>query len=175
MTFICFFKSSLNTRRFEKRQGAFNKTIMIEIRKVEKKEKDEAIKTACDIFFEEQDVPKELTDIKTELSPVWWGAFSDKELVGTVAAYKKDGVRHMGRLTVRKNMRGRHLATELVKTVLKELFESGEPEVRLDAREATKRIILSFGGEVTGEEYRFFKSTCVPVRITKEQFETNNR
>ena len=145
---------------------------MIEIRKVNGKEREIAVQTACDVFFDEQDIPKEMTVIKDELSPIWWGAFSGKELVGTVAAYKESGKQHMGRLTVIKSARGNGLATKLVKTALAELFEKGASEVFLDAREATKSIILHLGGEVIGEEYPFFKSTCVPVKITNEEFQT---
>ncbi len=145
---------------------------MIEIRKVSGKEKEKSVQAACDVFFDEQDIPKEMTVIKNELSPIWWGAFLGEELVGTVAAYKENGEQHMGRLTVTQSARGNGLATKLVKTALTELFNEGANEVFLDAREATKRIILHLGGEVIGEEYPFFKSTCVPVKITKKEFLT---
>lgn len=145
---------------------------MIEIRKANGKEKEKAVQAACDVFFDEQNIPKEMTVIKEELSPIWWGAFSGEELVGTVAAYKENNKQHMGRLTVTQSARGNGLATKLVKTALTELFNEGANEVFLDAREATKRIILHLGGEVIGEEYPFFKSTCVPVKITKEAFLT---
>lgn len=144
---------------------------MIKIKKVFGFDKDKAVKIACDVFYCEQDIPKALTAISEELSPVWWGAFSENEIIGTVAAYKENGKQHLGRLTVTKNMRGNGLATALVKTALKEIFEKDAAEVFLDAREATKRIILRLGGKVIGKEYRFFKSTCTPVRITKEEFE----
>ena len=146
---------------------------MIEIRKVSENEKEKAVKTACDVFYLEQDIPKELTVIGDELSPVWWGAFLKNELIGTIAAYKENGEQHLGRLTVSQAARGNGLATKLVKTALNELFDNGAKEVFLDAREATKRIILHLGGEVIGTEYRFFNSTCVPVRITREQFLKN--
>lgn len=146
---------------------------MIEIRKVTGNEMQKAVQSACDVFFDEQEVPKEMTVIEAEFSPVWWGAFSNEELIGTVAAYKENGRQHMGRLTVLKSARGNGLATKLVETALTELFCNGETEVFLDAREATKRIILRFGGEVIGKEYPFFKSVCVPVKITKEQFFAN--
>jgi len=147
---------------------------MIEIRKLSGKEKEKAVQAACDVFFDEQDIPKEMTVIKDELSPIWWGAFSGEELVGTVAAYKENNEQHMGRLTVTQSARGNGLATKLVKTALTELFNEGASEVFLDAREATKRIILHLGGEVIGEEYPFFKSTCVPVKITKEEFQNGH-
>lgn len=144
---------------------------MIEIRKVTGTEMQKAVQTACNVFFDEQDVPKKLTVIQAELSPVWWGAFSGEELVGTVAAYRENSEQHMGKLTVLKSARGNGLATKLVKTALTELFREGASEVLLDAREATKKIILRLGGEVIGKEYPFFKSVCVPVRITKENFQ----
>ena len=147
---------------------------MLDIRQTTNEETRKAKSIACEIFFEEQAIPKELTPVPDELSPVWWGAFSENELIGTIAEYKENGKQHIGRLTVKKEFRGQRIATMLVTHVLSELFIREVDKVLLDAREATKRIILSLGGEVTGEKYPFFNSTCTPVRITREQFLKNS-
>lgn len=192
---------------------------MYEIRRLSKEEIPAVTAKVNDIFFSEQGIPCELWVIAEEKDPVWWGAFlcaeseaEDAECVlqgahslpiATTAVYMEDGVQHMGRITVDKEMRGRGIGTEIVKYALTELFRAEEQsedivseagaghgssklqkatdasvsEVRLDARPATVHIILNLGGEIAGSEYEFYGGICTPVKITKEKFllQTENK
>ena len=61
---------------------------------------------AQNIFEQEQQIPRALTDIPAEKRPQWWCAEEDGAIVATLVAYVENEVWHMGRLTVAQGLRG---------------------------------------------------------------------
>lgn len=152
------------------RKKGRNEIAMLEIRKIQQSEIPLVMKKIGDIFYLEQGIPKNLNYIDSQYHPQWWGAFQDSRLLGTVASYIENNLCHMGRITVEKELRGQHVGTALIVFALNELFKQDVPEVFLDAREITVHIILRLGGKIIGKEHPFYKGTCTPVSITKDEF-----
>ena len=147
---------------------------MVEVRRVKEEEMQAVMELAEDVFFLEQGIPREMCYIGPEQEPLWWGAFEGEWLVGTAVSYVEDSRRHMGRITVRPQLRGQRIGSAVIEQALRDLFRMGVPEVFLDARPTTVNIILRLWGRVIGAEYEFFKGTCTPIAITKEEFLKKN-
>jgi len=121
------------------------------------------------VFFEEQNIPKELIPLETE-NQIWWGIIKENQIVGTVAAWKMDKEWNWGRLALAKAWRGKGLGLKLVTTSLESLFESGIEEIVMEARDITVEMIIRYGGKITGDKTDFYGNSITPMRILKKDF-----
>lgn len=125
---------------------------------------------AQNIFEQEQQIPRALTDIPAEKRPQWWCAEEDGAIVATLVAYVENEVWHMGRLTVAQGLRGQGIAPRLIRFALEDLFEQGVEELHMEARTAVVRILETFGAEITGEAIPFYVGTITPLCLKKDRF-----
>ena len=140
------------------------------IRRATEADLDPILLLAQNIFESDQGIPRALTHIPPEKQPRWWCVESEGHIGATVVAYVEDGVWHMGRLTVDQTLRGRQVATRLLKYALRDLFTSGVDQLEMEARPSAVHILEKFGAEVTGAATPFYVGTITPVRLTREQF-----
>ena len=139
------------------------------IRKALPSDMEAVLKLAGDIFEGEQKIPRSLNPISPEQNPQWWCAVADGRIAGTAAAFEEGGRWHIGRLAVAKEMRGRHIATELLKTAAAFVFDQGADAIYMEARDITVAIVQKMGGRVTGEPVPFYEGTVTPVVLEKER------
>ena len=137
------------------------------IRKAVPADMDEVYKMAADIFEGEQGIPRDLNPIPPENHPQWWCAEAGGRLAGVAAAFVEGDYWHNGRLAVAKEMRGRHIATELLKTAAAFAFDQGADAVYMEARDITVSIVKKLGGRVIGEPVPFYEGTVTPVVMEK--------
>ena len=129
---------------------------------------------AQNVFEQEQQIPRSLTDIPAEKRPQWWCAETNGAIVATLVAYVENDVWHMGRLTVAQELRGQGVAPRLIRFALEDLFEQGVEELHMEARTAVVRILETFGAEITGEAVPFYVGTITPLRLKKDHFYASN-
>ena len=125
---------------------------------------------AQNVFEQEQQIPRSLTDIPAEKRPQWWCAETNGAIVATLVAYVENDVWHMGRLTVAQELRGQGIAPRLIRFALEDLFEQGVEELHMEARTAVVRILETFGAEITGEAVPFYVGTITPLCLKKDRF-----
>ena len=124
-----------------------------------------------DVFEEEQGIPRALNPIPPENCPQWWCAEAEGRIVGAMAAFVEDGSWHVGRLAVSGAMRGRHIATGLMKTVAASVFDQGADCIYMEARDITVAIVKKLGGRVTGEPVLFYGERLTPAVLERGRFE----
>ncbi len=129
---------------------------------------------AQNVFEQEQQIPRSLTDIPAEKRPQWWCAEKDGTIVATLVAYIENDVWHMGRLTVAQELRGQGIAPRLIRFALEDLFEQGVEELHMEARTAVVRILETLGAEITGKAIPFYVGTITPLRLKKDHFYASN-
>ena len=94
--------------------------------------------------------------------------------MGAIASYWEDGQAHMGRLVVRQDMRGHHIAAALLEHVLLEMFTQGAEKVCTVSRPAAAHLLGKMGGSVAGEAYQFYDDICIPVDVLRKNFRPLN-
>ena len=142
------------------------------VRRAREAETDMLSKQAEDIFAIEQKIPREYCPIPAQKRPMWWCAEQAGDIVGTVAAYWEGEVCHMGRMTVSRELRRQHIATELLTFSVEDLFDQGIDELFMEAREITVHILLKMGAEVVGETVPFYEGTVTPLILKKENYKS---
>lgn len=123
-----------------------------------------------DVFTGEQGIPQEMNPIAPDRQPVWWYVLEEGRIVAAAAAYCLDGEWHMGRIAVAKPARGRGIGTRLIRHALREIFDMGAQRVRMEARDATVRIVRRMGAEMAGEPFGFYGANVTPVVVEKGKF-----
>ena len=84
---------------------------------------------------------------------------------------RRTGRWHIGRLAVAKEMRGRHIATELLKTAAAFVFDQGVDSIYMEARDITVAIVQKMAAAGSGgEPVPFYEGTVTPVMLEKERF-----
>ena len=121
-------------------------------------------------FTGEQDIPQELNYLPAEKQPHWFCAEENGKLVGTIAFFRESDGWHAGRIAIEPRCRGQHIGTRLISYALSEMFGTGAEEIRLEARPITVHILTGLGAQITGEPFPFYRSTCTPIRIKREDF-----
>ena len=140
------------------------------LRKASESDLNAVLTLAQNIFEQEQQIPRSLTDIPAAKRPQWWCAEVDGVIVATVVAYVENDVWHMGRLTVAQEQRKQGIAPRLIRFALEDLFEQGVEELHMEARTAVVRILETFGAEITGETIPFYVGTITPLCLKKDRF-----
>ncbi len=121
-------------------------------------------------FSLEQGIPEEMNALPQDKKPQWFCAAENETVIGTIAFFQETDGWHAGRFAVEPSYRGRHIGTELLIFALREMFMSGADEIKMDGRPATARIMTRLGAEIAGKEYMFYNSTCIPLRLAKDDF-----
>ena len=130
---------------------------------------DSAILFLENVFYKEQNIPKELIPLENDTQK-WWCIRSSNEVVGIVAAWEIKSEWHWGRLAIHKNLRGLGLGKKIAIKSLDELFQMGIEKVMIEARDITVEMVLKMGGENTGEKTYFYGHPITPMKIHKNDF-----
>ena len=141
------------------------------IRKAGPADMEAVLELAGDVFEGEQGIPRSLNPIPPENTPQWWCAVTEGRIAGVAAAFVEDGRWHIGRLAVAKEMRGRHIATDLLRTAAAFVFDQGADIIYMEARDITVAIVKKMGGRVAGEPVPFYQGTVTPVVLETERFQ----
>lgn len=144
-------------------------------RKAEPDEMETIMTLVVRTFTGEQEIPFELNFIPKEKEPQWFCAEEDNQIIGVIAFFREKDGWHGGRFALEPACRNRHIGTELVIHAFQKMFDSGVHEIMMEGRPATVHILTKLGAEVTGEEFPFYKSTCTPMRMARESFQTNRK
>ena len=135
---------------------------------------DEGMNSIMDLvirtFTGEQDIPADMNYLPPDKQPYWFCAEEDEKLIGTIAFFKEDDGWHAGRLALEPAYRGQHIGSRLVSYSFSEMFSKGIGEIVMEGRPATVHILTKLGAQVTGQAFPFYKSTCTPMRIKREDF-----
>lgn len=122
------------------------------------------------VFNGEQNIPAGEIPAFLARKPQCWCAVCGDQIVGTVAAWKEDGVMHWGRFVTSPDYRGRHIGQRIARLSFDELFAQGVQEIHMEAREITTRIVCKMGGKITGEPRPFYVGTITPVVLKKSDY-----
>ncbi|MBF4692151.1 bifunctional helix-turn-helix transcriptional regulator/GNAT family N-acetyltransferase [Fusibacter ferrireducens] len=140
------------------------------IEKISENYREDAVRLATEVFTNEQGIPTELIPLDHSLNPIWWCARVGEDLVGVVAAWKKDNKWHWGRFAVDKGLRGVGIGQKLAVYSLKEFFSQHTDELYSDARDITVNMLMRFGCEIIGETETFYGEAITPIVLKKESF-----
>ena len=121
------------------------------------------------VFYQEQNIPKELIPLESDIQK-WWSIRSSDEIVGIVAAWKVKSEWHWGRLAIHEKLRGFGIGKKLAIKSLDELFQMGIEKVKIDARDITVEMVLKIGGRITGRKVSFYGYPITPIEINKNDF-----
>ena len=130
---------------------------------------DSAIFFLENVFYKEQNIPKELIPLEND-SQKWWCIRSNNEVVGIVAAWEVKSEWHWGRLAIHKKLRGFGIGKKIAIKSLDELFQMGIEKVKIDARDITVKMVLKLGGKITGRKAKFYGHSITPMEIQKKDF-----
>lgn len=140
------------------------------VRRVTETDMPQILELVDSVFSGEQGIPRWMNPVPPEKLPLWWCVESDSRIVGAAVAYWDEGVCHMGRIAVAPEMRGRGIGTKLLRHALAELFAEQVESVRMEARDATVRILRRMGAEIAGEPFGFYGANCTPIVLRRENF-----
>ncbi len=143
---------------------------MIEYRKAQPNEVELIMPLVVNTFNGEQGIPEEMNYLSDGKNPHWFCATEGDKLIGTIAFFQESDGWHAGRFAIEPDYRGKHIGTKLLTFAYQEMFDSGVEVIVMDGRPATVHILTKLGAEVTGQEYRFYNSTCTPLKITRKAF-----
>nr|WP_321225500.1 GNAT family N-acetyltransferase [uncultured Psychroserpens sp.] len=121
------------------------------------------------IFYIEQNIPKELIPLVSD-NQKWWCIKNKDEIVGIVAVWKINNEWHWGRLAIHEKLRGFGLGKKLVTKSLVEIFQMGIEKIIVDARDITVEMVLKMGGKITGKKSNFYGNSITPMEIYKKDF-----
>lgn len=148
---------------------------MIVYRRVSEEELDNIMDLVIRTFTGEQDIPYEMNYIPSEKNPQWFCAEENGKIIGTVVFFREDEMWHAGRFALEPEYRGKHIGTQLISFAFTEMFGIGMKETVMEARPATVHILTKLGAQVTGEQFPFYRETCTPIRMMREQFQPYQR
>lgn len=121
-------------------------------------------------FAGEQDIPADMNYLPLDKQPHWFCAEDAGKLIGTIAFFKEDDGWHAGRFALEPSYRGQHIGTRLVSYSFSEMFNKGIEEIIMEGRPTTVHILTKLGAQVTGQPFPFYRSTCTPMRMMREDF-----
>ena len=121
-------------------------------------------------FAGEQDIPADMNYLPLDKQPHWFCAEDAGKLIGTIAFFKEDDSWHAGRFALEPSYRGQHIGTRLVSYSFSEMFNKGIEEIIMEGRPTTVHILTKLGAQVTGQPFPFYRSTCTPMRMMREDF-----
>lgn len=124
-----------------------------------------------EVFYKEQDIPKELIPLHNEHQE-WWCIRNKDQIVGIVAAWAIHSEWHWGRLAVDQKLRGRGIGKKLVLKSIADLFQMDIEKIKINARDITLEMILRIGGKVTGEKSLFYGHPLTPMCLEKSAFQS---
>ena len=139
-------------------------------RRAREDEMDAIMDLVVRTFTGEQDIPSEMNYIEEQRNPHWFCAEDRGRIIGTIAFFQENGEWHAGRFAMEPEFRGRHIGSELIAYAFEEMFNAGAREIIMEGRPATVHILTKQGAEITGEPFPFYRSTCTPMRMTREKF-----
>lgn len=140
-----------------------------EVEQLDQELYDSAILFLENVFYKEQNIPKELIPLESDHQK-WWCIRSNDEVVGIVAAWEIKSEWHWGRLAIHEKLRGLGMGKKIAVKSLDQLFQMGIEKVEIDARDITVEMILKIGGEITGEKTNFYGYPITPMMIQKKAF-----
>ena len=121
-------------------------------------------------FAGEQDIPADMNYLPLDKQPHWFCAEDAGKLIGTIAFFKEDDGWHAGRFALEPSYRGQHIGTRLVSYSFSEMFNKGIKEIIMEGRPTSVHILTKLGAQVTGQPFPFYRSTCTPMRMMREDF-----
>jgi len=148
---------------------------MIQYRKSLPHEIDSIMDLVVRTFTGEQGIPKDLNYLPSDKNPRWYCAVDNGKVIGSIAFFQESDGWHAGRFAIEPSYRGHHIGTELLIYAFRDMLSSVADEIIMEGRPATVHILTGLGAEVTGKPFPFYKSTCTPLRITKEAFQTDSK
>ena len=121
-------------------------------------------------FAGEQEIPADMNYLPLDKQPHWFCAEDAGKLIGTIAFFKEDDGWHAGRFALEPSYRGQHIGTRLVSYSFSEMFNKGIKEIIMEGRPTSVHILTKLGAQVTGQPFPFYRSTCTPMRMMREDF-----
>jgi predicted GNAT family N-acyltransferase len=76
----------------------------------------------------------------------------------------------MGRFVIRPDLRRQGIGKKLVRLAFETLMDQGVEEFFMEGRDATVDLVCSFGGEKTGEPFKFFNGNCTPLYLHRDKY-----
>jgi predicted GNAT family N-acyltransferase len=140
-----------------------------EIEQLNQEHYNSAILFLENVFYKEQNIPKELIPLENE-NQKWWCIRSSDEIVAIAAAWEVKSEWHWGRLAIHKKLRGFGMGKKIAIKSLDELFQMGIESVKIEARDITVEMVLKMGGKITGRKAKFYGHSITPMEIQKEDF-----
>ena len=141
----------------------------MEIRRAKDGELDEIMALVTSTFAE-QDIPADILYFSPEEDPRWWVAVEDGRIVGTMAAFTEEGATHLGRFTVDRSMRGRHIGTQIILRVIDDLFAEGTESLYGFARDTSIHILVKHGAVTIGEPEPFYIGNATHFELLRENY-----
>ncbi len=146
----------------------------IKIEEVSSNFMDDAVRLATEVFTNEQNIPEKLIPINEDLSPIWWCARVEEDIVGVIASWTENNQWHLGRFAVDRRLRGLGIGKKMITFSLNEIFNLGAEKVFIEARDITIRILEQFGCKVVGKSMDFYGEPVTPGTIKKCDFINNS-
>ncbi|WP_420318431.1 GNAT family N-acetyltransferase [Ekhidna sp.] len=143
--------------------------VQFEVVQLEKSALNEVYSFLEEIFTREQNIPKELIPLPFD-EQYWWCAKNNKQIIGTVAAWKDTDDWHWGRLAVDPIFRGHGFGKKLAVKSFEFLFEKDIDRIVIDARDITVKLLLSLGASINGKTVKFYGIPITPMIIYKTDF-----
>ena len=131
---------------------------------------EDALILATEIFAYEQNIPEELINVSEGLSPIWWSAKQDAEIIGVAASWIDNDEWHWGRFAIDLSLRGLGIGKKLAIFSLRETFNLGAEKISVEARDVTVGILQRLGGKIAGEPEDFYGDSVTPMTIMKYNF-----
>jgi DNA-binding MarR family transcriptional regulator/ribosomal protein S18 acetylase RimI-like enzyme len=152
------------------------KTIMDDERKILFEELssiyyEEAMKLVIEVFYKEQNIPKDLIPISQKYKPMWWCIRIGEDIIGAVASWAENDVYHIGRIAVDKKFRNLGIGKKLIINSVEEVFRIGAEQIYLEARDITVKILQKIGGETIGDSKDFYGEPVTPVVLKKLNYQ----
>ena len=122
------------------------------------------------VFHGEQGIPAEDIKMSKKENQQWFCVEHQGEVIGSVAGWTEDGKTHMGRFVIRPDLRRQGIGKKLVRLAFETLMNQGVEEFFMEGRDATVDLVCSFGGEKTGEPFKFFNGNCTPLYLHRDKY-----
>ena len=122
------------------------------------------------VFHGEQGIPAEDIRMSKKENQQWFCVEHHGEIIGAVAGWTEENKQHMGRFVIRPDLRGQGIGTKLVRLAFETLMEQGVEEFFMEGRDATVKLICSFGGVTTGDPFPFFNGNVTPLYLHKNNY-----
>lgn len=122
------------------------------------------------VFHGEQGIPAEDIKMSKKDHQQWFCVEQNGEIIGSVAGWMEENKTHMGRFVIRPDLRRQGIGRKLVRLAFETLMEQGVEEFFMEGRDATVKLICSFGGVTTGDPFPFYNGNVTPIYLHRDNY-----